>query len=38
MTAVIAALIQTAVRFLFFLAVAALGIFCGKKYRDLKKQ
>ena len=36
MTAILASFLQTAIKFLFFLAVAGGGIVCGKKYRDYK--
>ena len=36
MTAILASFLQTAIKFLFFLAVAWGGIVCGKKFRDHK--
>lgn len=36
MTAILASFLQIAVKFVFFLAVAGGGIYCGKKYRDHK--
>ena len=36
MTAILASFLQTAIKFLFFLAVAGGGIVCGKKYRYYK--
>ena len=36
MTAILASFLQTAIKFLFFLAVAWGGIVCGKKFRDYK--
>ena len=36
MTAIIASLLEAAIKFLFFLFLAWGGIGCGKKYRDHK--
>lgn len=34
--AILVSFIQTAIKFLFFLAVAFGGVICGRKYRDYK--
>lgn len=34
--AILVSFIQTAIEFVFFLAVAFGGIVCGRKYRDYK--
>lgn len=36
MSAILISFLQTAVKFLFFLALAWGGIVCGKKFRDHK--
>lgn len=34
--AILASFVETAIKFLFFLAVAIGGVVCGRKYRDYK--
>ncbi|MFT4107262.1 MAG: hypothetical protein QM657_16020 [Lacrimispora sp.] len=36
MTAIFGSFMETAIKFLVFLAIALGGIVCGKKYRDHK--